>query len=155
MHRTTSLCLLAALALSSAANGWEPPLPDAPRAARSASLFASHGPHFAPVIHTPDSSDLVLNGFILVATGLVAGAGGFAIMAACPQNSACYSDTLNTVAWVLAAPGIIPLVVGACMIYLGTPNGRADLFAPPPTRRWAFTFLPLPGGGAVGARAGF
>lgn len=141
MLGTRSVCLVAALALASSAHALGPPPLDAPLAARSASLLVSHGgARFSPGIHGPDSSDLVLNGLLLVGAGLVAGAAGFAIMAACPQGGRCYSDTLNTVAWVLAAPGLIPIVVGVFLIYLGSPSRHGDLLTPDLGRRWAFTF---------------
>lgn len=152
MHSARSVCLVAVLMLASSARALEPLSLDAPTVPRSASLLSSHGRwHSSPSYQSSGSSDLVLNGLLLVGVGLVAGAGGFGIMAACPQGSRCYSDTLNTVAWVLAAPGIIPLVVGVFFIYLGSPNHHSDLLTPDRKRRWAFTFGVNSGGGSLGA----
>jgi hypothetical protein len=152
MHSTLSPCLVAVLTVASAASAFEPVALDAPTVPRSASLLDAHDrSHRSPSFSSSGSSDLLLNGLLLVGVGLVAGAGGFGIMAACPQGSACYSETLNTVAWVLAAPGIIPLVVGLFFIYLGSPNQHGNLLSPDPKRRWAFTFGVAPGGGSLGA----
>ena len=154
MHSTSSLCLVAVLTLASSARALGPPSLDAPTVARSASLLTSHGPRFSGGILVPDSSDLVLNGLLLVGAGLVAGAAGFGIMAACPRGGACYSDTLNTVAWVLAAPGIIPIVVGMFLIYAGSPSHHG-LLARDSGRRWSFTFGVTRGGGSLGAAGSF
>src|SRR4051812_35687832 len=77
---------------------------------------------------------LFFAGLGLVAAGLVLGGAGFALLYTCESGAEC--DTVGhtrTIGWILAAPGLIPLAVGAILVYVST-GGRASLRvdAPPP-----------------------
>ena len=72
----------------------------------------------------------------------------------CREGTGCHNETTTIVGWVLAAPGIIPLLVGAIILY-GS-SGRADLLMPSNTAgKWAFGFSPLSGGGLLNGSVRF
>ena len=119
-------------------------------------------PSPAPVIRGAGSSSLFLLGLSLVGAGLVLGAGGFAILLAChpatdtQPAAGCYSPTMTIVGWALAAPGILPLLTGAFILYfMSGGKSRAQLDPAPSAVRWVFSAMPLNGGGMVGAAATF
>lgn len=99
----------------------------------------------------------LLIGLGLVGAGVTLGGAGFAVLYACREGTNCHQDkTVQTVGWVLAAPGILPLVVGAVLVY-GSVGGRSRgggggvFTAPQSLPRWSVGLAPLPGGGAVSA----
>jgi hypothetical protein len=93
------------------------------------------------------SGGLFLIGLGLAAAGLVLGGAGFAILYLCREGTDCHQDrTLQTVGWVVAAPGIIPLAVGLFLMYIsvggkggGGTHGASAV---------SFGLVPLSGGGA-------
>lgn len=119
---------------------------------------ASNNPsaHLLPVNQLPTPGnhgkfDFFLLGLGLTLGGLSLGAAGFAILAICDEGSSCYSPTTRTLGWILAAPGIIPLVVGLVMLYVSVGGKRGMAFGPSATDGggWALGAAPLQGGGAV------
>ncbi|MBL8953368.1 MAG: hypothetical protein JNK82_21520 [Myxococcaceae bacterium] len=95
-------------------------------------------------------ASLFLIGLGLVGAGLVLGGAGFAILYVCREGEQCYGDqTLRTAGWVLAAPGIIPLVVGVIMLYAGVGGSSSGGGGSKVRRALPVTlgFAPLPGGG--------
>lgn len=110
-----------------------PPLPPRPPAALN------------PVNHVRGS--VVLIGLSLVGAGLVLGGAGFALLYVCREGQSCHNQGTTIAGWVLAAPGILPLVVGVIMLYAS--SGRADLLPSEKATRYAFGFSPLSGGGLV------
>jgi hypothetical protein len=108
----------------------------------------------APLRHA--RADFFLLGLGLVAGGLVLGGAGFAVLYACREGTACYSDTTTVIGWVLAAPGIIPLTVGLIMMWAASgSSGRVTTPKTAPTQTWAFNVLPLRDGALVSAAAVF
>ena len=57
-------------------------------------------------------------GFGAILLGLALGGAGFAILSECGKGTACYSEELEIVGWVLAAPGILPLAAGSIIVYV-------------------------------------
>lgn len=112
----------------------------------------------APVKAVTQGS-LMLVGLGLTLGGLVLGGAGFAVLYLCREGTSCYSQTDNTVrivGWVLAAPGIIPLVVGVAILYFGSGGrGQASLTPKEEAGQWAFSFMPLQGGGLLGGTVRF
>jgi hypothetical protein len=109
----------------------------------------------APV-RAATSGSLLLLGLGLTGAGLVLGGAGFAVLYACREGTSCYNSTTRTVGWVLAAPGIIPLVVGVAILYFGTGGGRrADLTPTEKAGQWALSAMPLSGGGIVSGSVRF
>ena len=102
------------------------------------------------------SASALLIGLGLVAGGLVLGGAGFAVLYLCQAGSACYSETTTIIGWVLAAPGIIPLTIGAILVYASL-GGSGRVLAPSPSssQRWAFGFAPLRDGGVFSAATVF
>ena len=102
----------------------------------------------------PVRGSAVLLGLSLVGAGLVLGGGGFAVLYLCREGTGCHNETTTIVGWVLAAPGIIPLLVGAIILY-GS-SGRSDLLMPSNTAgKWAFGFSTLSGGGLLNGSVRF
>jgi hypothetical protein len=98
-----------------------------------------------PVRDTRATTFLV--GLGLVGAGLVLGGAGFAILYVCREGQECHADqTLRTVGWVLAAPGIIPLGVGLLLLYVSS-GGRGGTHAA--SALSSLTVSPLPGGAFV------
>ena len=99
-------------------------------------------------------SSLFLLGLGLVGVGLVSGGAGLAILYYCPTGSTCYSDALYYTGWALAAPGLIPLAIGALLVYITTDGGRGRRAAAPTHRNianWGVSATPTPGGAFVSA----
>lgn len=120
-------------------------------------LSQSQG-HNGPVAHA--KADFFLIGLGLTAAGLVLGGAGFAVLYLCRDTSAqgttnsCHNQTTTTVGWVLAAPGLVPLVVGLFMLYAGTGSSRSSggssfHGAAPLKGLLGIGLAPLPGGGAM------
>src|SRR5262245_3468784 len=61
-------------------------------------------------------------GLILLGGGLVASAGGFALLYACRSGESCHNDTTTTLGWVLAAPGLPPIALGALFLLIAKPD---------------------------------
>jgi hypothetical protein len=98
---------------------------------------------------------MLLIGLGLVGAGLVAGGAGIAVLVACDNPmSSCHGDAATIGGWVLAAPGILPLLVGGVMVYVAMPDSNRRVMLPSPRMRGlaGLSATPLPGGGgAVGA----
>ncbi len=109
----------------------------------------------APIRAATTTSFLLL-GLSLTGAGLVLGGAGFAVLYLCREGTACHNNTNTTVGWVLAAPGILPLVVGVAILYFGTGGGRrADLSPAEQVGQWAFSAIPLSGGGLISGAVRF
>ena len=107
-------------------------------------------------IRAASSGSLLLLGLGLTGAGLVLGGAGFAVLYLCRDGTGCYNNTTTTIGWVLAAPGIIPLVVGVAILYFGTGGGRrADLTPTEKAGQWAFSAMPLNGGGMISGAVRF
>jgi hypothetical protein len=108
----------------------------------------------APVVHHA-RVDIFLLGLGLAAGGLVLGAGGFAVLYACREGTACFGDVTTAIGWILAAPGIIPLTVGVIMM-LGSSGNSARVAVPASaSQRWAIGVAPLRDGALFSAAARF
>ena len=108
-----------------------------------------------PVRETATGS-LLLLGLGLTGAGLVLGGAGFALLYLCRDGTDCHNNTTTTVGWVLAAPGILPLIVGVAILYFGTGGGRrADLTPTEKAGQWAFSASPLSGGGMLSGSVRF
>lgn len=108
----------------------------------SSSTRASSGPSLSAI------------GLGLLAGGLLTSAPGIAILAACKEGKPCHNDATTAIGWMLAGPGIPPIVFGIFFIWLDKPHGRNNLYNAPKTRPLPLqvTAGPLPsGGGMVGA----
>ncbi|GEM_PF-3443242 len=102
------------------------------------------------------SGSLVMLGLGLTGAGLVLGGAGFAVLYLCREGTTCNSPTTTTVGWVLAAPGILPLIVGIAILYFGSGSSRSSQLVPEEkVGQWAFSVAPLSGGGWLGARLRF
>ncbi|MBS1148828.1 MAG: hypothetical protein H6Q89_526 [Myxococcaceae bacterium] len=113
-------------------------------------------PSPAAPIRAATSGSLVLLGLGLTGAGLVLGGAGFAVLYVCREGTTCFNNTTTTVGWVLAAPGIIPLVVGVAILYFGTGGGRrAELTPTEKAGQWAFSAMPLSGGGMLSGSVRF
>lgn len=109
----------------------------------------------AAPIRAATSGSLVLVGLGLTGAGLVLGGAGFAVLYLCREGTTCHNNTTTIVGWVLAAPGIIPLVVGVAILYFGTGSRRASLTPSPKAGQWAFSASPLAGGGIISGSVRF
>jgi hypothetical protein len=79
----------------------------------------------APVPSVRDNTFLI--GLGLTGAGLVLGGAGIAVLYVCREGTDCHQDKgLQAAGWVLAAPGLIPLVVGLVLIYIST-GGRVRI----------------------------
>jgi hypothetical protein len=113
-------------------------------------------PSPAAPIRAATSGSLLLLGLGLTGAGLVLGGAGFGVLYLCREGTTCHNNTSTTVGWVLAAPGILPLVVGIAILYFGTGGGRrADLTPTEKAGQWAFSVMPLSGGGMLGGSVRF
>ncbi len=122
-----------------------PPVPRPPRALAPPAALN-------PVNHVKGS--VVLIGLSLVGAGLVLGGAGFALLYVCREGQGCHNQGTTIAGWVLAAPGILPLVVGAIMLYASS-GGRADLLPKETAGQWAFSVSPLNGGGLLSGSVRF
>ena len=97
-------------------------------------------------------------GLGLMAAGLVLGGAGFALLYTCQEGADCdVQGHTRTVGWILAAPGLIPLGVGALLVYISS-GGRASVRvdnAPPATLPFAFGLAPIRGGAVSSATFAF
>lgn len=113
-------------------------------------------PSPAAPIRAATSGSLLLLGLGLTGAGLVLGGAGFAVLYLCREGTSCNNGTTTTVGWVLAAPGILPLIVGVAILYFGTGGGRrADLTPVEKAGQWAFSASPLSGGGMISGAVRF
>jgi hypothetical protein len=134
--------------------------------AQAQSLLASDTPRqsfmrTAPAQFNPVSDTrggLLLGGLGLVAAGLILGGAGFYILYTCQPGDTCDVDNhMRTIGWVLAAPGIIPLAVGAFLVYIST-GGRATVRvdgSEQQTLPFALGFAPIRGGAVSSATFAF
>ncbi len=165
-----ALSVAVALAGTSAPLTLQPPMTAAPRveaqgATGETGLIAPklaapkvaqvYIPPPAPVVYVDPGLRLLFLGIGLVAAGLVLGGAGFALLYYCQQGTPCYNNTTQTVGWVIAIPGVIPLAIGAVMIRIAI--GRRYAEAPSPRPRWQFALAPTPlrGGGGLALRSWF
>jgi hypothetical protein len=116
-------------------------------------LLDSSQAQLDPVSH--GKADLFLLGLGLIAGGLVLGGAGFAVLYLCQEGTSCHSQTMTYVGYGLAAPGIIPLAAGLIIVYLFTGGRRGVSEATASKRSWAFSLVPINGGGLVGASGTF
>lgn len=108
----------------------------------------------APVVRT--SADFFLLGLGLAGAGLVLGGVGFAVLYLCREGTTCAGNTSLYIGWALAAPGVLPLVVGLAMMYFSSGGkARADRETAASASRWVLTAAPIPGGGMVGGGFAF
>jgi len=128
----------------------------APRTANAQVYVAAPAPAPRPVgsvVERTTRGSMLLLGLGLVGGGLAAGGGGFAILYFCQRGTSCYDPTLEVVGWIIAAPGIIPLVVGGIMVYASLDSSGRNVSRPQP-RTFALTGVgatPLPSGAMLGA----
>ena len=110
----------------------------------------------APVKAVTEGSFLLL-GLGLTLGGLVLGGAGFGVLYLCREGTTCHNNTTTIVGWVLAAPGIIPLVVGLAILYFGSGGGgrRGGLAPKEEAGQWALSFMPMNGGGLIGGAVRF
>lgn len=107
-------------------------------------------------VRVATKGSLVLLGLGLTGAGLVLGGAGFAVLYLCREGTGCHNSTTTTVGWVLAAPGIIPLIVGVAILYFGTGGGRhSELLPTEKAGQWALSAMPLSGGGLVSGSVRF
>jgi hypothetical protein len=91
-----------------------------------------------------------LIGLGLTGAGLLLGGAGFGVLYACREGQQCHDDkTLQTVGWVLAAPGVVPLAIGLIMLYIsvGGKSGGGSHAA----SSVALGLQPVPGGAVASA----
>lgn len=115
-------------------------------------------PVAAPPVAAVARGSTVLLGLALMGAGLVAGGAGFAVLYVCQTGTACYGDSTQVLGWVLAAPGIVPFVVGAVLVYAATQSNGRQTFLPPAHRNianWGVTASPIPGGAYAGVTVSF
>ncbi len=129
-----------------------PPVVVAPAAVVVAPVVAP-----APVARAAEGGALLL-GLALMGAGLVLGGAGFAVLYACRSGTACYGDTTQIVGWALAAPGVVPLVVGGVIVYGVTQSNGRRASGPrgrPRLAEWGVTAGPIPGGAFAGVTVTF
>jgi hypothetical protein len=102
---------------------------------------------------------MLLAGLGLVGAGLILGGAGFALLYTCNEGADCDTQGhTRTVGWILAAPGLIPLAVGAVLIYIST-GGRASVRVDSSSQQtlpWAsFGIAPVRGGAVSSATFAF
>jgi hypothetical protein len=131
------------------------PASQAPKRAVLLAQYYPVAPVPAPRVYVDTGVNFFLLGLGLMAGGLVLGGAGFAVLYYCQQGTGCYNDTTQTVGWILAAPGIIPFVVGAVMVRISLSGRVAAAPARRPSRGFAFVPAVIPGGGVVGVRGWF
>ena len=84
--------------------------------------------------------------------GLVAGGAGFTVLYVCREGEECHSDATTAVGWLLAAPGVPPVVIGAVLIGIGLSDDDDKKASTPRINVTAGT---LPGGGTAGLSVTF
>lgn len=89
-------------------------------------------------------------GLGLLGGGVLTSAPGFAVLAACKEGKPCHNDATTAIGWLLAAPGIPPIVIGLFFIWLDKPHGRGGVYnAPPRPSPLQIGMAPLPGSGGM------
>lgn len=94
-------------------------------------------------------------GLLLLLGGLVASGAGFAVLYSCREGESCHNDTTTTVGWVLAAPGIPPIALGALFLWLDKGGPSSRTIYNQPALPVTFTAGPIPSGGMFGATYNF
>ena len=115
-------------------------------------------PVAAPPVAAVAQGSSVLLGLALMGAGLVAGGAGFAVLYVCQTGTACYGDTTQVLGWVLAAPGIVPFVIGAILVYGATQSNGRQTSLPRAHRNianWGVSATPIPGGAYAGVTVSF
>ena len=100
---------------------------------------------------------ILLIGLSLIGTGLIAGGAGFAVLLVCfPDGELyCEDDTTRVVGWVLAAPGVLPLIAGGILVYVALEAGSSRYGKRSRPGKLAFSASPVPGGGMAYATMRF
>jgi hypothetical protein len=122
-----------------------------PARAQEVVVATAPAPSPAQAVNAANDGSRLLLGLALMGAGLVAGGAGFAVLYFCQQGSSCYGDATTYVGWGLAAPGIVPLVVGGILVYsvVGNSGRRTALPVARTLARVGASAVPLPGGGAI------
>lgn len=99
-----------------------------------------------PTVSGGNGSSFVL-GLGLTVGGLVLSGGGFAVLYGCRNGTECHGDGTTALGWALAAPGIIPLVVGLIVMYASIGDReRVEVTPSSSAGQWALGVSVLPGG---------
>jgi hypothetical protein len=144
--RLAALILLLALP-AYAQSTWTPDVPRQQFAKTATGFFAE------------TRAGLFFAGLGLVGAGLILGGAGFALLYTCNEGADCDTQGhTRTVGWILAAPGLIPLAVGAILVWVSTGGRtgmRVDNEAPAPTLPFALGLAPVRGGAVSSATFAF
>jgi hypothetical protein len=144
--RLAALILLLALP-AAAQSTWTPDVPRQQFAKTTTGFFAE------------TRAGMFFAGLGLVGAGLLLGGAGFALLYTCNEGADCDTQGhTRTVGWILAAPGLIPLAVGAVLVWIST-GGRAsvrvDNSEPATTLPFALGLAPVRGGAVSSATFSF
>lgn len=119
-------------------------LVDCPSASAQTTIGVNSGSHAS-------GPSLSAVGLGLLGGGVLTSAPGFAVLAACKEGKPCHSDATEAIGWLLAAPGIPPILVGLFFVWLDKPHSRGGMYnaAPPPPSPIRIGMAPLPGSGGM------